>query len=139
MLTFLLAFSIFTNVPMDSIQSLEELKWKNRIVLYFPKEEDQKLMMTDSLHVEIKDRKIAYFLIQDCQVESNLLHAFSNQYIKQLESRYRMGSKNNCWVLIGLDGGVKIKRESELDWNHIFKLIDAMPMRNSERRNISKF
>ncbi|MBW2492220.1 MAG: DUF4174 domain-containing protein, partial [Deltaproteobacteria bacterium] len=36
--------------------------------------------------------------------------------------------------LIGKDGGIKLKRNDQIDLETIFELIDSMPMRNDEIR-----
>ncbi|WP_170932439.1 DUF4174 domain-containing protein [Belliella buryatensis] len=127
------------NFSQDSIQSLEELKWKKRIVLGFQNTENVYQLEDDSLQSMIQERKVAYFLIDGQKVISNLETNFSDSYISQLYSRYKMGSKNDCWVLIGLDGGIKIRKDTILDWTLIFKTIDSMPMRRSEGRKIDDF
>ncbi len=114
--------------------TLEDLKWENRIVLYFPGlSEVGDFHLTDSIQEEIEDRKLAYFVFQE-SIISNKQPKFSANYIHQLHSKYRLGSKSESWVLIGLDGGVKMKSEKPLDWDLIFKTIDGMPMRQSEMR-----
>ena len=45
-----------------------------------------------------------------------------------------MEKNQSNWVLIGLDGGVKLNKEGLPDWEYIFKTIDSMPMRQSEIR-----
>jgi hypothetical protein len=115
----------------DDITTLDDLKWKNRVVLYFPAQGKQEVFDVDSLVDEFKERKIAYFIFNDSTI-SNLEFSFSETYESRLKKQYQLGSKNACWVLIGLDGGVKVRKESSINWIDIFGYIDAMPMRQSE-------
>lgn len=119
----------------DTVGKLDDLKWKNRLVLYFPQDEKSEFEFADSLLAELKDRKVAYFIIKEKSVDSNIPIRFSESYQKALLKRYKMGSKTDCFVLLGLDGGVKLKREEELNWELILKTIDSMPMRISEIKN----
>lgn len=139
MITLVLAFSMLMNFSQDTIQSLEDLKWKYRIVLAFQDEDLSDDIVADSLQSSIKERKVAYFLIDGKHVVANVEADFSEAYIRQLHTRYKMGAKNDCWLLIGLDGGVKLRKDNGLDWPLIFKTIDSMPMRRSEGRKINGY
>lgn len=120
----------------DNDLKLEDLKWKNRVVLFFPEGGEQELDFTDSLLLEMKDRKLALFVFEGSPF-TNHEKTFSLNEIDQLQKRYQMGSTKSCWVLIGLDGGVKLRREGNLDMDLVFKTIDSMPMRVSEKKEIS--
>lgn len=113
--------------------TLENLKWKNRVVLFFPDASQSENMDFNFLKDELKERKLIYFIFKGDGILSNSDYTFSNEQQQSISSKYRMGSTNNCWVLIGLDGGVKVKREGDLDWDFIFRTVDSMPMRRSER------
>ncbi|AFL85703.1 hypothetical protein Belba_3191 [Belliella baltica DSM 15883] len=116
----------------DTVERLDHLKWKNRLVLYFPQNKKSRFDFSDSLKAEIQERKVAYFIFQGKDIVSNLPIRFSDSYQESILKRYKMGSKTDCLVLIGLDGGVKLKKELGLDWKLILKAIDSMPMRASE-------
>lgn len=119
-------------LTQDIPMTLDDLKWKHRVVLYFPDKDDGGLILSDSIHQEIQDRKIAYFIFGD-SIVSNIDYSFSPNYIQQIENKYKMGNKQTMYVLLGLDGGVKVKNEEVIDWKYIFRTIDAMPMRQSEK------
>jgi hypothetical protein len=118
-------------VLQEKPKQLEDLRWKNRLVLIFQNDLESKDVLSDSLLKEIKERKIIYFFIGE-GVKSNAEIDFSSLYIEGLKNRYQLGEIKNSWVLIGLDGGIKMRKEEELDWRLIFKTIDSMPMRQSE-------
>ncbi|MCH7398110.1 DUF4174 domain-containing protein [Belliella sp. DSM 107340] len=127
-------FLMFDIQPQDTIRDLDHLRWKNRIVLYFPKENDSTYELPDSLMVEIEERKIVYFIFGE-EIKSNRKVDFSGKYLDELISKYKMGSKKDCWVLIGLDGGVKLKEDSKLNWGKTMRKIDTMPMRIRDVRD----
>lgn len=126
-----LLFIIF--MAQDKPKTLDDFRWENRIVLYFPQNSSQWTSPDDSLKQMIEERKIKYFVVSDSLI-SNAEIEFTPDYIKRINSKYKMGTKNSSWVLIGLDGGAKVRKEELLDWGYIFKTIDAMPMRQSEIR-----
>jgi len=128
-----LLFNLLT--MQDTVKNLDHLKWQNRLVLYFPQDQNNEFEFPDSLMVELEERKIAYFIFNDKNIESNLPVKFSDSYKKSLSKRYTLGSNTDCLVLIGLDGGVKLRKEEELDWVLILQTIDSMPMRISKIKN----
>lgn len=113
---------------------LEELKWKNRIIIFFADQSKYKVDNLDDLEEEFKERKIVYFIFGE-NFQTNSSFTFSPEYQKWLKSNFQASSSKSNWILIGLDGGVKLKKEGDLDWDYIFKTIDSMPMRQSEIRN----
>jgi len=127
---FLISSILFSQ---DTNMTLDDLKWEYRVVLYFPEEGESVLILSDSIQQEIEERKIAYFIFGD-SVISNVEISFSPTYLQQIESKYKMGYKGSLYALLGLDGGVKLKKEDPIDWENIFQVIDAMPMRQSEKK-----
>ncbi|NHE56727.1 DUF4174 domain-containing protein [Cyclobacterium plantarum] len=117
--------------------TLEDLQWKHRVLLVFPGSDQNSepgLEWTADLEKELLDRDLVYFLFADT-LSGNNDYVFTPTYREKLEKKYRVGSKENTYVLIGKDGGVKLKREQQkIDWNELFKTIDAMPMRIREMR-----
>jgi len=127
---FLISLILFSQ---DSNMTLDDLKWEYRVILYFPVDGESSLILNDSINQEIQERKIAYFIFGD-SVVSNIENTFSPTYLQQIENKYKMGYKGSMYVLLGLDGGVKLKEEDSVDWGHVFQTIDAMPMRQSEKK-----
>jgi hypothetical protein len=41
-------------------------------------------------------------------------------------------------ILVGKDGGIKLKRSDQVDLREVFELIDSMPMRQNEMRQKSQ-
>lgn len=130
---YLMILAMMMTFGQDKDLKLEDLKWKNRVVLFFPVEGEQDLDMTDSLLLEMEERKLALFIFGD-SLFSNHDKTFSPNEINQLQKRYQMGSNKSSWVLIGLDGGLKLRKEGNLDMDLILKTIDSMPMRMSEKK-----
>ena len=113
--------------------TLDELKWKNRVVLFFPDVSKNDSLDFSFLKEELLDRKLIYFIFRDNEILSNSKYTFSEEQQKSIRSKDQMGYSKSSWVLIGLDGGVKSKKDGDLDWDFIFRTVDSMPMRRSER------
>src|SRR5690554_1023635 len=107
----------------DSI-TLEDLRWKKRIVLVFA--EGEVVDYSDSLKIEMEDRDIVYFVFSDSLL-SNTDFSFDEEYVQQLKTRYLLGSQPPCWVLLGKDGSLKLRKEEKVDWEVAFALIDSAP------------
>lgn len=135
---YLMIVAMMMAFGQDRDLKLEDLKWKNRVILFFPEDGEQDLEMTDSILLEMDDRKLALFVFDGSMI-SNQVKTFSPDEINQLKKMYQMGSVKSCWVLIGLDGGVKLRKEGSLDIDLILKTIDSMPMRMSEKKANPKY
>ncbi len=118
---------------------LEEYKWKNRLLVVFSPSEDYARYR--DLRKQLQDQKSAI-------VDRDLLvfHVFEDgeswfgdslidkQSVAQLRSRFSAKPGEFTVVLIGKDGGEKLRRGTEVDIAEIFSLIDSMPMRQREMR-----
>lgn len=126
---------LLMGIIVSDIITLEDLRWKNRVLLVFPPlDEEFPLVweMTDSLLAKIEERDLIYFVFGDSLI-TNTDFSFDESYEENLKARYALGSKNICWVLLGKDGGLKLRQEgSNPDWELLFATIDAMPMRQKE-------
>lgn len=117
----------------DKPKKLEDFRWESRIFLYFPKEKVGPQFVSDSLKESLEERRIVYFIFNN-PLLSNAEVDFSENYQEQLKTKYQISTEKSKWILIGLDGMAKLSQEGDMDWNLIFKTIDAMPMRQSEIR-----
>ncbi|WP_158859580.1 DUF4174 domain-containing protein [Lunatibacter salilacus] len=130
---------VISGMFWSDIITLEDLQWKNRVLLVFPStNEDNSLLweMTDSLLVEIANRDLIYFVFGDSLI-SNSDYKFEKNYERQLRTKYALGSKEVCWILLGKDGGSKLKKEGTApDWKLLFATIDSMPMRQKEMNRL---
>lgn len=131
---YIILFS-FLFASWEKPKKLEDFRWENRVVLYFPKDKVESHLVSDSLKEALAERKIVYIIFNDSLL-SNAEVDLSKNYQEQLKMKYQISTEKSKWVLIGLDGMAKLNQEGDLDWNFIFKTIDAMPMRQSEMRRM---
>jgi len=135
MKNYILMIFILMGIISSDIITLEDLKWKNRVLLVFPSLEEENPIhweMTESLLEEIEERDLIYFVFGDSLITNSTFY-FEEDYEERLRARYALGSKKLCWVLLGKDGGSKLRKEGSYpDWELLFATIDAMPMRQKE-------
>lgn len=132
-----LIWSVFLMVVLSSNPSLslEDFRWKNRLLVIFGEEAIDKKLLETQLD-EIQERKLIIMRFQN----EELVYLTDTLDIK-VESFLKLKSKNPRadWMLIGLDGGVKSSGKSgDLELLNTFKRIDSMPMRQSEMRKDGK-
>ena len=117
--------------------TLENLKWKNRIIVIF----NNNAKMNEGVLQEFKDndsgisdRDIIYFLIDPDRTITNSKRQLSLQDQGTLIYQHFHEDDQLKVILIGKDGGVKLDTNS-FDLEGIFRIIDAMPMRQREMRD----
>ena len=116
---------------------LRELKWRKRIVLIFaPANEQTRLLgqrrILESASCGLRDRDIVTILAalgEPVAVDGSPVGASAGD---ALRSRYRVNPDEFAVLLIGKDGGVKLRRNSQVSAQELFSRIDAMPMRRGE-------
>lgn len=117
-------------------QNLEKHQWKSRVLLILSKNENNN---------QFKEQ-IAQFTNETALEERKLVRysVFPESYIlnkKRMNSstlfqKYINGKETFAVVLIGLDGAVKLAQSKPINVQDLFRVIDSMPMRQSEiRRN----
>ena len=109
--------------------TLENYKWKKRILLIITKEEDTGLIYEAD----------KFFINQKCKNdERNLvllkIKKDNNYYIK---STSYFKDKTGVW-LIGYDGNIKEYTEDNTLLSNLHKLIDNMPIRKNEIKKFKK-
>ena len=124
----IIIFALIISLVLPQVVTLEDLKWKKRVVLYFPATEDFLMEVSDSLQVEIAIRDVVYFVFSD-RLQSNGEYLMDEEYIESLKTKYLLGSKEACWMLLGKDGGMKARSEADLDWDEALRTVDERSLR----------
>ena len=118
---------------------LREVEWKNRVVLVFaPDNEKAELSrqreILKSASCGIGDREIVTIVAvfgERLLVDGRPLKRTAGD---TLRDRYGVRTDDFRVLLIGKDGGVKLRREESVSAEELFSRIDAMPMRRNEMR-----
>ncbi|MGB5487814.1 MAG: DUF4174 domain-containing protein [Lysobacterales bacterium] len=139
----LLACMVTININAQASEekpaSLEDLRWKHRVILIFAREPylSNALSNLDELKAEIEERDIAWFVLGDNTLHTNYDGKLEDQLREELMASYFTPVPTETAVrLIGKDGTLK-SSSSDLDLEATFGLIDQMPMRRAEVRRKS--
>ncbi|MGB5569400.1 MAG: DUF4174 domain-containing protein [Sedimenticolaceae bacterium] len=119
--------------------SLEDLRWKHRVILIFAREPylSNALSNLDDLKAEIEERDIAWFVLGDNTLHTNYDGKLEDQLREELMASYFTPVPTETAVrLIGKDGTLK-SSSIDLNLEATFGLIDRMPMRRAEMRSRS--
>jgi hypothetical protein len=142
----LLLFVVITMTAQANGQDkirLKDYQWKNRLILAFSpstKDKGYRAFAKDiALQAEeVVDRDLLVFrLLETGEVRlgETSLPTGSGDYLRE---SFSIRPGRFTVLLIGKDGGVKLRREGGVELGEIFSLIDSMPMRQREMREKSK-
>lgn len=118
---------------------LNRFKWKNRLLFLFGP--DRQTEALADLQKEIQQRQagvadrdlVVFEIVENGQSRMNGTE-IAPQTAEALRQRFAAPPNRFSAVLVGKDGGVKMKRNDRVRLDEIFQLIDAMPMRQQEMR-----
>jgi hypothetical protein len=118
---------------------LNSFKWKNRLLFFFASSEEDRFYLALKEEItrqgmEIRDRDLLVFEVFE-KGESRLgkEHLSSGQVLA-LRKHLSVRSGQFMIILIGKDGGEKLRQDRLVELKEIFGIIDAMPMRQQEMR-----
>jgi len=123
-------------------QSLEDYQWKNRILLLFDATPNSDALTSQLTALTqdktaLKNRDLIIF-----RVTPDAVYAADGSAVRltanEIFNKFNVDSNFNGVVLIGKDGGPKLKKTFEVPPRSIFDLIDGMPMRRAEMRKKGK-
>jgi hypothetical protein len=122
---------------------LKDYQWKNRLILVFsPSPMDPGYRALEKEIVvqaeEIIDRDLLVFHILETgeiKLGESSLQTGAGDYLRE---SFSIRSGTLTVLLIGKDGGVKLRREGGVKLDEILSLIDTMPMRQREMREKSQ-
>jgi hypothetical protein len=120
--------SFFDNSP------LEKYQWKNRLLVVFTPSENsdlltQQLELWQNAQDGLEERDLLYWIVTPDKVVSPDGQSYSPQ---KFHSYWKVEDKKFEVLLIGKDGGVKLRQNELLQNAKLFAIIDAMPMRKRE-------
>ncbi len=127
-------FNIAAATNLNTINSIEDLQWKSRIILIYAYDDAKSYaQVLNEQDAHIEERHIHWFILDVNKVYSNYNGALVDDFHKITKQKYF--SQNEIAIkLIGKDGYVKASYDT-LDLDSIYNLIDSMPMRQMEMHN----
>ena len=122
---------------------LKDYQWKNRLIIVFsPSPEDPGYRALEKeiavQEEEVIDRDLLVFHILETgeiKLGESSWQTGAGDYLRK---RFSISPGTFTVLLIGKDGGVKLRRKGRVLLDEIFSLIDTMPMRQREMREKSQ-
>lgn len=130
----ILILTMFTS----KAQELKPHQWRNRLILIMTDDISNETYQKQISELQtnengLKERKLIVYQVQDGKFKKD----FSSKEWKQSSNLYETYNKTNSGfevVLIGLDGGVKLRQSKFISCKELFSIIDVMPMRRNEMK-----
>ena len=139
LLFLLLSFSMAQAGENNSVADLDldALRWKNRVFLLFSHSESdasfqaqKKGLAFGAEGVVERDLVILEITEQGQSRAGNQL--LSEKSVQEIRKRFGLQTGTFQVLLIGKDGGVKLRSSEPVSMKDLFGLIDSMPMRQQE-------
>ena len=127
----LIFFALLSSFCMNSNpKSPRDFVWQNRILILEAYPGDSIWFDVD-LDARLQERKLHVFQVDGSKLAKSTFkgEVDTPKFLEMLQSKNKSKVK---WALIGLDGGLKKTGLENPIPSEIFKIIDAMPMRQSE-------
>ena len=123
---------------MMMAQPLAQHQWKDRIILLFSPSQahpisEQQLASLQEFPGDLEDRNLLIYRISPDRIFGPKGKGEAKAS-KWFYDKYRVDKTQFCLILIGKDGGEKLRKNTLTTPREIFALIDSMPMRRSEMK-----
>lgn len=134
-------FTLFIiNMQPFHAQNIDSYQWKNRILLVLTDDIDNSIFKNQIEELKryedgLKERKLIVYQIHNKAYKLGLAE---NSNWQQSTQKYKTQKKTKSAfevLLIGLDGGVKLRKTDLISCEALFRIIDVMPMRKNELNN----
>ncbi len=118
---------------------LTQFEWKNRLLLLFaPDSNDPHFMLLQgeisAKKTEVEDRDLKVFEVLESGPSRMNETPIESQKANALRDHFAIPQNTFALILVGKDGGVKLKRDDQVYLAEVFERIDSMPMRRNEMR-----
>jgi len=118
---------------------IEHFRWKKRLLLVFAAENAQSHYQSlaneiSSRQADVNDRDLVVFEIIESGTSRMNGSPIEPQKAASIREQFEITPNSFTVILVGKDGGIKMKRNDQVRLEEIFRLIDSMPMRQEEMR-----
>jgi hypothetical protein len=139
-LTVFVIASIFASQPATTMDvDITHLQWKKRLLLVFAAESGQPNFQSlaneiSSRQADVDDRDLVVFEILESGTSRMNHSRIEPRKAASIREQFEIAPSAFTVILVGKDGGIKLKRNDQVRLEEIFQLIDSMPMRQDEMR-----
>jgi len=121
--------------------NLEDYRWNNRLVLVFANSQDSEsyLQQIEELYLDkvgLHERDVIVFSMFRNGISSFEGKSISQESSEKITATYNPDQSDFRFILIGKDGGEKLRQDEIVSSQKLFDRIDSMPMRRQEMRRL---
>ena len=118
---------------------LTQFQWKNRLLFLFAPDGSHPLFKNLQSQIvaqkaEVEDRDLVVFEVLAQSPSRMNTASLDRQQADSIRDHFAVPQDTFRLILVGKDGGIKLKRDVQVDLKEVFGLIDSMPMRQNEMR-----
>lgn len=120
-------------------QEIGKNQWKNRVLILLTKDAENteygnQLTEFNGELINFNERKLVVYHVTPASYKVGL-NTTTKPISSMLYTKYKKTKSDFEVILIGLDGGIKLRQDSILTKQKLYTLIDSMPMRKNELKN----
>jgi Domain of unknown function (DUF4174) len=136
-LFFVFLIMIFSKFSALHAQNLSQHLWKNRVILILTEDNAafQRQILTFKTNEKgMNERSLIVYRLKPEEYQQ-VMPKSHGQKSTNLFKKYKQVNAPFEVILIGLDGGIKLRQKDFLSCENLFATIDSMPMRSAEIKN----
>ncbi len=120
-------------------QEIGKNQWENRVLILLTKDAEnteygKQLTEFNGELLNFNERKLVVYHVTPASYKVGL-NTTTKPISSILYTKYKKTKSDFEVILIGLDGGIKLRQDSILTKQKLYTLIDSMPMRKNELKN----
>jgi hypothetical protein len=141
---FFILISLTVWTPRETLSmDLTQFQRKNRLLLIFAQDGNHPLFQDLQSQIlaqkaEVDDRDLIVFEVPAQGPARMNTNTLDRKEADSIRNHFAIPSDEYSLILVGKDGGIKLKRKDQVDLKEVFELIDSMPMRQNEMRQKSQ-
>ena len=113
--------------------------WQNRILVVFADEQgntiEQQITHLQEHKAGMDERDMRVFQIFKDKIITPNQTVYAEKNVNKLRKQFDVNQEGFTVILVGKDGGEKLRQHEILSVEKLFATIDAMPMRRQEMKN----
>lgn len=136
-LFFIFLIMIFSKFSALHAQNLSQHLWKNRVILILSEGNaafERQMFAFKTNEKGMSERNLMIYQLKPDEYQQVIPKSDVQKSINLFE-KYKQANTPFEVILIGLDGGIKLRQKDFLSCEKLFATIDSMPMRSSELKN----
>ena len=125
------------SISKGNAQNLSPHQWNDRLVIILAKDQSNPTLNNQISELRksvggLEDRRIIVYQSLPGKYQKGLFNNKQWEFSGEIYKRFKELDSEFEIVLIGLDGGIKLRKRELLKCEELFVLIDQMPMRRAE-------